>query len=62
MQDTNQPRCQCIELIRKLNVGAFIPCKGTLDLVPKIGIRRATTKAMYFEPLTRFQDRGPTNR
>lgn len=62
MQLTHQPWRECVELVRELDVGAFTPGEGTLNLVPKVGIRRPTSKAMHLEPGTRIKNFGPTDR
>jgi len=62
MQLTHQPWRECVELVRELDVGAFTPGEGTLNLVPKEGIRRPTSKAMHLEPGTRCTNLGTTDR
>ena len=62
MQLTHQPWRECVELVRELDVGAFTPGEGTLNLVPKVGIRPPMSKAMHLEPGTRITNLGPTDR
>jgi hypothetical protein len=62
MQLTHQPKRECVELVRELDVGAFTPREGTLNLVPKEGIRWPTTKARHLEPVTRLLNSGLTYR
>ena len=62
MQLTHQPWRECVELVRELDVGAFTPGEGTLNLVPKVGIHRSMSKAVYLEPGTRIKNFGPTDR
>jgi hypothetical protein len=62
MQLTHQPGRECVELIRKLDVGAFTPGEGALYLVPKVGISRPKSKARHLEPWTRIKNFGPTDR
>jgi hypothetical protein len=61
MQLTHQPWRECVELVRELDVGAFTPGEGTLNLVPKVGIRRPTSKARHLEPVMRIKNFGPTD-
>jgi hypothetical protein len=60
MHLTHQPWRECVELVRELDVGAFSPREGTLNLVPKVGIRQATTKARHLEPVMRLLNTGAT--
>ena len=61
MQLTHQPWRECVELVRELDVGAFTPGEGTLNLVPKVGIHRTTSKAMHLELGTRINNFGPND-
>ena len=47
MQLTHQPWRECVELICELDVGAFTPGEGTLNLVPKVGIRQPTSNPLH---------------
>ena len=62
MQLIHQPWRECVELVRELDVSAFTPGEGTLNLVPKVGIRRPTLKARHLEPGTRRKNCGLTDR
>ena len=62
MQLTHQPWREYVELVRELDVGTFTPSEGTLNLVPKVGIRQPTSKAMHLELGTRIKNFGPTDR
>jgi hypothetical protein len=60
MHLTHQPWCECVELVRELDVGAFSPREGTIFLVLKVGIHRLTTKVKHLEPVTRLLNSGAT--
>ena len=53
MQLTHHPQRKCVKLVAELDVGAFTLGEGTLHLVPKVDIRRATSRARNLEPVTR---------